>query len=208
MTTSLWFLFQDRVIKNLYLLLFYNNYLIIGTTWTQEMVWLLKNDLDYEGAKTNIWYEFLQIFYICLNIVVVLYGPYWKNVLGYWNMRHLPNLLILRYEEMIKDLKSIIQRTCVFLEVNPLTEEQLERLCTHLSFNSMKNNSAVNYEKVINDRKQYDPTVDRGFIRSGKVGGYKEEMSPELINKFDEWIKKNIENTDFNENYAYFGHVE
>ena len=23
-----------------------------GTTWTQEMVWLLANDLDYEAAKT------------------------------------------------------------------------------------------------------------------------------------------------------------
>ena len=22
-----------------------------GTTWTQEMVWLIANDLDYEGAK-------------------------------------------------------------------------------------------------------------------------------------------------------------
>ena len=25
-----------------------------GTTWTQEMVWLLANDLDYEGAKTPV----------------------------------------------------------------------------------------------------------------------------------------------------------
>ncbi|XP_043204339.1 sulfotransferase 1C2-like [Amphibalanus amphitrite] len=25
-----------------------------GTTWTQEMVWLIANDLDYEGAKTPI----------------------------------------------------------------------------------------------------------------------------------------------------------
>ena len=25
-----------------------------GTTWTQEMVWLLANDLDYDGAKTPI----------------------------------------------------------------------------------------------------------------------------------------------------------
>ncbi|KAK5638165.1 hypothetical protein RI129_012460 [Pyrocoelia pectoralis] len=264
-----------------------------GTTWTQEMVWLLKNDLDYDRAKVEIYdrfpkfelpglgnsrydsgdlnrvnsidelnactgprlikthlpfsllprqirngYKTPKIIFVMRNSKdtfisyyhmaqilwlwnvskeelakvyladKVLYGPYWKNVLGYWNMRHLPNLLILRYEEMIKDLKSIIQRTCAFLELDPLTEEQLERLFTHLSFNSMKNNSAVNYEKVIKERKQYNPTGDGAFIRSGKVGGYKEEMSSELINKFDEWIKKNIENTDFNENYACFGHVE
>ena len=26
-----------------------------GTTWTQEMVWLLDRDLDYEGAKTPLF---------------------------------------------------------------------------------------------------------------------------------------------------------
>ena len=26
-----------------------------GTTWTQEMVWLLANDLDYEGAKAPLF---------------------------------------------------------------------------------------------------------------------------------------------------------
>lgn len=25
-----------------------------GVTWTQEMVWLIANDLDYEGAKTPL----------------------------------------------------------------------------------------------------------------------------------------------------------
>ena len=25
-----------------------------GTTWSQEMIWLIANDLDYEGAKTPL----------------------------------------------------------------------------------------------------------------------------------------------------------
>ena len=25
-----------------------------GTTWAQEMIWLLANDMDYEGAKTPL----------------------------------------------------------------------------------------------------------------------------------------------------------
>ena len=28
-----------------------------GTTWSQEMIWLLANDLDYEGAKTPLMPE-------------------------------------------------------------------------------------------------------------------------------------------------------
>ncbi|KAK5638159.1 hypothetical protein RI129_012454 [Pyrocoelia pectoralis] len=256
-----------------------------GTTWTQEMVWLLKNDLDYEGAKMDIndrfpFFElpetcnrnckqlydelrnkigtrflkthhpfsllpkqirdgsrtpkiiflmrnpkdaFLSYHHLGLCALgwranredfakvyladKVLFGPYWKKVHGYWNMRHLPNLLILKYEEMVKDLRSVVQKTCAFLEKGPLSEEQLEKLCTHLSFKSMKSNPAVNYQQLIDDRKPYNPTINRSFIRSGKVQGYKEEMSPKLISEFDEWIKKNIENTDFDERYAYFGEV-
>lgn len=31
--------------------------LITGTTWTQEMVWLLENNLDYETSKEKPLYE-------------------------------------------------------------------------------------------------------------------------------------------------------
>lgn len=255
-----------------------------GTTWTQEMVWLLKNDLDYDGAKTGILDRFPnmelpevcdpncknfldlknkkgtrflkthhpfsllpkqirdgsrtpKIIYVMRNpkdafisyhhmglcalgwrasredfakvylADKVLYGPYWKSVLGYCNMRHLPNLLILKYEEMIKDLRSVVQKTCAFLEKDPLSEEQLQKLCAHLSFESMKSNPALNFQQLIDDRKRYNPIINGSFIRSGKVQGYKEEMSPKLISEFDKWIKKNIENTDFDERYAYFGEV-
>ena len=35
-----------------------------GTTWTQELVWLLQNDCDFEGAKSMLMpdrYHFLEI---------------------------------------------------------------------------------------------------------------------------------------------------
>uniref|UniRef100_T1HB80 Sulfotransfer_1 domain-containing protein n=1 Tax=Rhodnius prolixus TaxID=13249 RepID=T1HB80_RHOPR len=28
-----------------------------GTTWTQEMVWLIGNDLDYEGGKSKLLFQ-------------------------------------------------------------------------------------------------------------------------------------------------------
>lgn len=29
----------------------YGTYCVLGTTWTQEMVWCIAKDLDFEGAK-------------------------------------------------------------------------------------------------------------------------------------------------------------
>lgn len=34
---------------------------VIGTTWTQELVWLLVNNLDYDGAKVQLDVRFPMI---------------------------------------------------------------------------------------------------------------------------------------------------
>lgn len=44
------------------------NYYILGTTWTQEMVWLIANDLDYEGAKSLLINRFPFIEYVSFVI--------------------------------------------------------------------------------------------------------------------------------------------
>lgn len=35
------------------------------------------------------------------------------------------------------------------------------------------------------------------FIRKGVVGSYKDDMSPEYIKKFDDWIKVQLQDSDF-----------
>lgn len=35
------------------------------------------------------------------------------------------------------------------------------------------------------------------FCRKGKAGSYREEMSEELIKRFDVWIAENLKDTDF-----------
>ena len=40
-----------------------------GTTWTQEMVWLLGNDLDYEGAKTPIMPDRYDVFLVPISVI-------------------------------------------------------------------------------------------------------------------------------------------
>ena len=37
-----------------------------GTTWSQEMIWLIANDLDYEGAKTPLMPErYVHFWGVC-----------------------------------------------------------------------------------------------------------------------------------------------
>lgn len=47
----------------------------------------------------------------------------------------------------IQDLPSSVRRVASFLD-KPVTEEQVARLCDHLSFDNFKKNQAVNYENL------------------------------------------------------------
>ncbi len=79
---------------------------------------------------------------------VCMYGPFFKHVLSFWNKRHMPNVLFITYEEMKRDLASVIRRTSQFLG-KPVPEEKMDSFVKHLSFNSMKNNDAVNQSAAV-----------------------------------------------------------
>ncbi|KAF2889049.1 hypothetical protein ILUMI_17124, partial [Ignelater luminosus] len=125
----------------------------------------------------------------------VCFGPFWKQVMSYWNERHRSNILFITYKDMKNELPAVIKTVANFLGKS-ITEDQLTKLTEHLSFESMKKNPTVNYEEGLQYAK-YDgtATVRSDFLRSGKVGGYKSEMSSEMIAKFEAWTKQNNEET-------------
>ena len=259
-----------------------------GTTWTQEMVWLIGNDLDFKAAeehldkrfphfelctivdfqkmkdtlgatrpefvgnslnyirnqdgvryiKTHLPYDLLpnqvltgtklpRIIYVmrdpkdvCVSYFhhgrliqgwradfenfskvflseKIMFGSYWKHVLGFWEQRHKPNILIITYEDMKIDLLGVIRKVAEFLN-KELPEEKIPQLLKHLSFESMKNNRAVNQQDKIESRKKHKLVPEDGaFMRSGTSQSYKGEMTEELVSKFDQWSKQYISHSSF-----------
>jgi estrone sulfotransferase len=96
----------------------------------------------------------------------------------------------------LQDLPVVIRKTAQFLG-KELDEEQVDLLAEHLSFASMKNNPAVNYEAAIEINHRLKLVTEDGhFMRSGQVGNYKEAMSPEIIEEFDRWTQENLAGSD------------
>lgn len=98
------------------------------------------------------------------------------------------NVLFIKYEDMKSDLRGIIRQVAVFVG-KPLNGSQIEKLADHLSFENMKENPSVN-------KKTDSPWIkavqfsDPDHIRSGKSESFKESMSPEMIGKFNKWMKE------------------
>lgn len=129
---------------------------------------------------------------------LVNYGPFWTNVLDYWERRYDPNVLFIKYEDMKHDLVSVIRKVSDFLITRQLTDTQISKLVEHLSFQNMQKNRSVNYEDALSYNNRFIKNNEKGgkFMRSGKVDSYKEEMSTEMEKLFDKWIAENTKDTN------------
>ena len=105
------------------------------------------------------------------------------------------------YEDMKRDLSSVIDKVCTFLDCS-LTKEKKEQLIEHLDIKNFRNNPAVNPDQMGKTFGLFNKTGN--FIRQGKVGGWKEEFKdfPEMERLFDVWLndqlrKSKVEFPDF-----------
>ena len=69
-------------------------------------------------------------------------GPqFWHHVRSYWELQHLPNVYLLHYNNLKKNLRGEIQKLAGFLGIH-VNEGMMWRIMEHCSFEYMKQNEA------------------------------------------------------------------
>ncbi|XP_073838689.1 sulfotransferase 1E1-like [Musca autumnalis] len=134
-----------------------------------------------------------------------MYTCFWTHIVDFWKMRNEPNIFFTTYEEMKRDLAKVIEKLCTFLDRPQLSGEEMENILNHLSFGNMKGNDKINLTEVL---KQQVPTAkeDFQFMRRGIVGSFKDELSPELQKKIDDWSRDYLAQHGLTEE-DIFGHL-
>ncbi|KAG2301630.1 hypothetical protein Bca52824_030281 [Brassica carinata] len=120
---------------------------------------------------------------------VVLYGPYWEHVLGYWkgSLEDGENVFFLKYEEMIEEPRVQLKRLAEFLDC-PFTEEEEKSGSVEeiLKLCSLRNLSNLETNKNGTTRIGIDSNV---FFRKGEVGDWKNHLTPHMAKKIDEIVE-------------------
>jgi aryl sulfotransferase len=68
------------------------------------------------------------------------FWPFWENIRSWWEIRHLPNVLMVHFCDLKRDLGHEIRRIANFLEVD-VDEARWPQIVDHCSFGWMKANA-------------------------------------------------------------------
>ena len=112
--------------------------------------------------------------------------PFWSNVQSWWDIRHLPNVTLLHFNDLRADLAGSIREIADFLEIE-VSPATLEKIVAHCDLQWMKQ-AAKSFERL-------DVLFEGGganFINKGTNGRWKDVLSPDDIAKCDEVAARNL----------------
>jgi aryl sulfotransferase len=69
------------------------------------------------------------------------FWSFWENIRSWWAVRHLPNVLLVHFDDLKADMEGEIRRIARFLDIG-IDEARMPAILEHCSFDYMKRNAA------------------------------------------------------------------
>jgi hypothetical protein len=125
------------------------------------------------APKPDTWYK------IFLNGDMPVGGSWVRNTAGYWAQRRRPNVLILSFKSMRRDLQAAVSQVANFLDVR-VSDEILETVVRKSSFDYMKQ-----HDEKFRMWKMIPWGGENHMLRKGAQGGSSELLSVERQREID-----------------------
>lgn len=108
------------------------------------------------------------------------FWPFWENIRSWWAIRHLPNVLLLHYANLKRDLPGQMRRIAAFLDI-PIDETRWDTLLEYCSFDWMKRNAT----KSVPLGGAFWDGGARVFIHRGVNGRWAETLDAEEVAAYE-----------------------
>lgn len=127
-------------------------YIYIGRDG-RDVVWSMYN---HHANANEFWYQALndtpgrvgpaidkphksivQYYHDWLDKDGYPFWPFWENIRSWWEIRHLPNVYFIHYQQLKDDMPGEIKKLAAFLDI-PINPGKWDALLEHCSFEYMK----------------------------------------------------------------------
>jgi aryl sulfotransferase len=113
--------------------------------------------------------------------------PFWENVRSWWDIRMLPNVHLIHFENLKRDMPGEIRRVAEFLEI-PIDENTWDEILLHCSFDYMKANAV---RSVPLAGAFWDGGAEV-FIHKGVNGRWRDVLSAAESQKYEGRVAKEL----------------
>ena len=87
-------------------------------------------------------------------------GPFWRTIQSWWDIRNLPNVLLLHFNNLKSDMEGEIRRIAGFLEID-VDEATWPAIVEHCTFDYMKDERRCDVARI---RRPFPGRIDN-FLR-------------------------------------------
>ncbi len=114
--------------------------------------------------------------------------PFWENIRSWWRIRELPNVFMLHFESLKKDMPGEIRRLAQFLEI-PINEDQWQSILEHCSFDYMKAHAT----KSVPLGGAFWDGGAQTFINKGTNGRWRDTLTTAEVAKYEQFTLDNLD---------------
>jgi aryl sulfotransferase len=108
------------------------------------------------------------------------FWPFWDNIRSWWAIRDLPNVLMLHFDALKRDMPGQIRRMAEFLEI-PIDERRWPAILEHCSFQYMKANAT----KSVPLGGAFWDGGAQTFVHKGENGRWRETLTAEDCERYE-----------------------
>lgn len=117
------------------------------------------------------------------------FGSWFDHVSNWWAQRDNPKVLLLRYEDLLRDLGAGVRRIIGFCELD-LEPERIPAILERCSFTFMKKHEDQ-FDHLTGELFEQGKRL-RSFLRHGRSEGWKGELSAPQQERFDEAYREQL----------------
>ncbi len=108
------------------------------------------------------------------------FWPFWENIRSWWHIRHLPNVLLIHFDALKRDMPGEIRRIAGFLDI-AIDESRFPAIVEHCGFNYMKAHAA----KSAPLGGVFWDGGAATFINKGTNGRWRDTLTPEDCARYE-----------------------